>query len=179
MNGKTLRIEGGAVATRKPFPDRRPLCDRPFGCNCGGSDGSVCPIAGTMRRKKHTERNETMKIALPSRQNRVDEHFGHCEYFTVFTVNERNEIIAEETVSAPANCGCKSNIAQTLAAMGVKMMLAGNMGQGAVNVLNGCGIQVLRGCSGDVKTVAREWLAGSLRDSGTACALHEHGCHEN
>ena len=29
-----------------------------------------------------------MKIALPSRQNQVDEHFGHCEYFTVYTVNE-------------------------------------------------------------------------------------------
>jgi predicted Fe-Mo cluster-binding NifX family protein len=68
-----------------------------------------------------------MKIALPTRQNRVDEHFGHCEYFTVFTVNENNEILSEETVSSPANCGCKSSIAQTLAQMGVKMMLAGNM----------------------------------------------------
>ncbi len=119
-----------------------------------------------------------MKIALPSRQNRVDEHFGHCEYFTVFTVNESNKITSEETVSSPENCGCKSSIAQTLAQMGVGMMLAGNMGQGAVNVLNGCGIDVLRGCSGDVKEVAEGWLAGTLKDSGIACNLHEHGCHE-
>lgn len=118
------------------------------------------------------------KIALPSRQNQVDGHFGHCEYFTVFTVNENNSIISEEAVSAPAGCGCKSNIAQTLAQMGVGMMLAGNMGQGAVNVLNGCGIDVLRGCSGDVKAVAEGWLAGNLKDSGTACDLHQHGCHE-
>ncbi len=119
-----------------------------------------------------------MKIALPSRQNRVDEHFGHCEYFTVFTVNELNEILSEETVAPPANCGCKSNIAQTLAQMGVKMMLAGNMGQGAVSVLNSCGIDVLRGCSGDVKAVTEGWLAGTLKDSGIACDLHEQGCHE-
>ena len=119
-----------------------------------------------------------MKIALPSRQNRVDEHFGHCEYFTVFTVNESNGIILEETVSSPENCGCKSSIAQTLAQMGVKMMLAGNMGQGAVNVLNGCGIDVLRGCSGDVKEVAEGWLAGNLKDSEIACDLHGHECHE-
>jgi predicted Fe-Mo cluster-binding NifX family protein len=119
-----------------------------------------------------------MKIALPSRQNRVDEHFGHCEYFTVFTVNENNEIQSEETVASPANCGCKSNIAQALAEMGVKMMLAGNMGQGAVNVLNSCGIDVLRGCTGDVKEVTKGWLAGNLKDSGVACDLHEHGCHE-
>ena len=119
-----------------------------------------------------------MKIALPSCQNKVDEHFGHCEYFTVFTVNDRKEILSEETVASPANCGCKSNIAQTLAQMGVKMMLAGNMGQGAVNVLNSCGIDVLRGCRGDVKRVAEQWLTGTLVDSGIACDLHEHGCHE-
>ena len=119
-----------------------------------------------------------MKIALPSRQNQVDEHFGHCEHFTVFTVNDNNEILSEEKVPAPVNCGCKSNIAQTLARMGVRMMLAGNMGQGAVTVLNNCGIDVLRGCSGEVKEVAEHWLAGNLKDSGIACDLHEHACHE-
>ena len=56
-----------------------------------------------------------MKIALPSRQNKVDEHFGHCEYFTVFTVNDNKEIMSEETVASPTSCGCKSNVAQTLA----------------------------------------------------------------
>ena len=120
-----------------------------------------------------------MKIALPSFQNQVDEHFGHCEYFTVFTVNQNHEIVAEEKVSSPAGCGCKSNIAQTLEQMGVKMMLAGNMGQGAVNVLNNCGIDVLRGCAGNVRQVAENWLAGSLKDSGIACSQHEHGCHES
>jgi predicted Fe-Mo cluster-binding NifX family protein len=119
-----------------------------------------------------------MKIALPSRQNRVDEHFGHCEYFTVYTVNDNHEIQSEETVAAPAACGCKSSIAQTLAQMGVTMMLAGNMGQGAVNVLNHCGINVLRGCTGEVKGVAEQWLSGTLKDSGIVCAEHEHGCSE-
>ncbi len=90
----------------------------------------------------------------------------------------KNKIMSEETVSSPAGCGCKSNIAQTLSQMGVKMMLAGNMGQGAVNVLNGYGIKVLRGCTGDVKRVTEQWLSGSLKDSGIACELHEHGCHE-
>jgi predicted Fe-Mo cluster-binding NifX family protein len=120
-----------------------------------------------------------MKIALPSYQNQVDEHFGHCEYFTVFTVDERNRIISQETITPPQGCGCKSNIAQTLAGMGVKLMLAGNMGQGAVNILGMNGIQVLRGCSGDVKDVVENWLAGAVKDSGLSCAAHEHGCHEH
>ena len=117
-----------------------------------------------------------MKIALPSYRNQVDQHFGHCEYFTVFTVDDNKKIVSEEIVTPPAGCGCKSNIAQVLAQMGVKMMLAGNMGQGAVNVLGMNGIYVLRGCSGQVKEVAQSWLDGNLSDSGLSCVQHEHGC---
>ena len=120
-----------------------------------------------------------MKIALPSYQNQVDEHFGHCEYFTVFTVDNDRNIVSEEVVASPAGCGCKSNIAQTLAQMGVKVLLAGNMGQGAVNVLGSNGIQVMRGCSGNVRAVAQGWLSGTLKDSGLACMAHEHGCGEH
>lgn len=119
-----------------------------------------------------------MKIALPSRQNMIDDHFGHCEYFTVFTISSTNEIVSQEVIASPAGCGCKSNIAQILSEIGVKVMLAGNMGEGAVRVLNNSGIEVLRGCSGDVKEVASSWLSGSLVDSGDSCHEHEHGCHE-
>ena len=119
-----------------------------------------------------------MKIALPTRQNIIDSHFGHCEYYTIFTVdNNTKKIVNEETLASPAGCGCKSNIATTLSEIGVEIMLAGNMGQGAVNVLKNSGIEVLRGCSGDVKTVALNWLNGSVSDSGELCDEHEHGCH--
>jgi len=119
-----------------------------------------------------------MKIALPSNQNQIDEHFGHCEYFTVFTVdNQKKNPIGGKDYTTRAGCGCKSNIASTLAQMGVKLMIAGNMGQGAVNVLNNQGIDVLRGCSGGVKDAVESWLAGKLNDSGIACAQHDHGCN--
>jgi len=118
-----------------------------------------------------------MKIALPSRHNLIDDHFGHCEYFTVFTIDNNKTILDEEIIASPVGCGCKSNIAQTLSEMGVNIMLAGNMGEGAVNVLSNSGIQVFRGCSGDVKEVALNWLAGSVVDSGDSCHEHEHGCH--
>jgi predicted Fe-Mo cluster-binding NifX family protein len=120
-----------------------------------------------------------MKIALPTRLNQIDEHFGHCEHFTVFTIDTQQKITAQEKISSPAGCGCKSNIAQTLAEQGVKIMIAGNMGQGAVNVLNSHGINVLRGCSGDVKVATENWLAGNLKDSGITCVQQDHGCHEH
>ncbi|WP_459478654.1 NifB/NifX family molybdenum-iron cluster-binding protein [Clostridium saccharoperbutylacetonicum] len=117
-----------------------------------------------------------MKIALPSRNNNIDDHFGHCEYFTVLTIDQQTkQITASETVQSPAGCGCKSNIASTLAEIGVKVMLAGNMGEGAVRVLNNSGIDVVRGCSGEINTVALNWLKGSLVDSGDSCDHHD--CH--
>ena len=114
-----------------------------------------------------------MKIALPSRENLIDNHFGHCEYFTVFTIGENKEIVEHQTLASPVGCGCKSNIAQTLSEIGVTIMLAGNMGDGAVRVLKNAGIEVLRGCSGDVKAVALKWLEGSISDSGDTCHEHE------
>lgn len=119
-----------------------------------------------------------MKIALPSRNECIDDHFGHCEYFTVFTVDTLNkEILESVIIDSPAGCGCKSNIAQVLSSMGVNLMLAGNMGDGAVNVLKRSNIDVIRGCSGDVKTVALEYLNGKISDSGDSCHAHDHECH--
>lgn len=116
-----------------------------------------------------------MKIALPSRDNQVDGHFGHCEYFTIYSVDENKKIVSEERLDPPAGCGCKSNIVSTLSEMGVSVMLAGNMGGGAVNVLNSHGIEVFRGCTGKLREVAESWLAGKVNDSGVGCEDHG-GC---
>ena len=53
-------------------------------------------------------------------------------------------------------------------------MLAGNMGDGAVNVLSRNQIKVVRGCSGKVEDVVKAYLDGTLNDSGITC--HEHEC---
>lgn len=119
-----------------------------------------------------------MKIAVPSDGARVDEHFGHCQSFTIFDVDDQNQIVSQETLTPPPGCGCKSNIVPLLADKGVTVMLAGNMGGGAVNILASHGIQVVRGCCGDVHEVARAWLAGQVTDSGTGCQAHHDsgGC---
>jgi predicted Fe-Mo cluster-binding NifX family protein len=118
-----------------------------------------------------------MKIALPSNGTEVDEHFGHCQCFTIFEVDDENKIVSQETLTPPAGCGCKSSIVPQLASMGVSVMLAGNMGGGAVNVLASNGIKAVRGCSGDVREVAEAWLAGNVADSGVGCQGHgPEGC---
>lgn len=114
-----------------------------------------------------------MKIAIPTRNNRVDDHFGHCEYYTIFTLNDAHEITATATHDSPEGCGCKSDIAPVLAGKGITLMLAGNMGDGAKKVLSDNHIQVIRGCSGPVEEVIKAWIRGELTDSGDSCDHHD------
>lgn len=58
-----------------------------------------------------------MKICCPTKDGRIDDHFGHCAYYTIFTV-ENGQITAEETMASPEGCGCKSGIAPVLAEKG-------------------------------------------------------------
>ncbi len=116
-----------------------------------------------------------MKIAVPTRENVVDSHFGHCEFYTIYSINDKNEIINTEIIPSPQGCGCKSDIAAVLEREGVKVMLAGNMGGGALNVLSSHNIKVLRGCEGDVTAVVKSYLNNELEDSGVGCSSHSDG----
>lgn len=124
-----------------------------------------------------------MKIAVPvTRQNQVDEHFGQCEFYNVFTVNDEGKIIETNIIPSVQGCGCKSNIASVLAADGVTVMLAGGIGGGAINVLNNSGIDVVRGCSGDASEVINQYVSGLVTDSGESCnhhaSHHADGAHQ-
>ena len=119
-----------------------------------------------------------MKIAVPiKKNNQIDEHFGHCESYSVYTISDNNEITDTQSICSEEGCGCKSNIANVLAENNVTIMLAGGIGGGAINVLNSAGIEVIRGCSGDATEVIKKYIEGLVVDSGSSCQQHErhHG----
>jgi predicted DNA-binding protein (UPF0251 family)/predicted Fe-Mo cluster-binding NifX family protein len=119
----------------------------------------------------------TMKIAVPSRDGLVDEHFGHCKEFLIFRV-EGEKLVEEQAVPSLAGCGCKSGVASVLARAGVTHLIAGNMGEGAVHVLEAQGIAVVRGASGSAKEAAEAFAKGRLADSGKGCAGQREPGHE-
>lgn len=120
-----------------------------------------------------------MKIALPTRDGQIDDHFGHCDHYTIISLDDAKNITGKEAMDSPEGCGCKSDIAPVLANKGVKVMLAGNMGEGAVNILTKSGIQVIRGCSGPIDDVAAKYLSGELKDNMITCDHHDCGNHEH
>ena len=127
-----------------------------------------------------------MKIAVPLANNdRINDHFGSSESYGVFTISEEKEITDIRTVPSAAGCGCKSDIASTLATDGVTVLLAGGIGGGAVNKFTSSGISVVRGCSGDAREAVRLYLEGKIEDTGSNChkhstsAVHIHQHHHH
>jgi predicted Fe-Mo cluster-binding NifX family protein len=118
-----------------------------------------------------------MKIAVPvTSENQIDGHFGHCDSYGVFTISDRNEITDIRSVEPPQGCGCKSEIGSVLSMDGVTIMLAGGIGDGAVNKLNNSGIEVIRGCSGNAREVVELFISGLVEDTGSSC--NHHGNHD-
>ena len=120
------------------------------------------------------EGESLMKIAAPSRDGQIDEHFGHCKEYLVFSVNGK-KLTQEATIPSTEGCGCKSGIAVDLAAAGVTHMIAGNMGAGALRVLGSHGITVIRGASGNAHAAVQAFVEGKLEDSGLGCSGHSGG----
>ncbi len=115
-----------------------------------------------------------MKIAVPVKADgQIDNHFGHCESYRVFAVTDENHVSEIDEIKSTQVCGCKSNIAGVLASNGVSVLLAGGIGNGAINVLHKAGITVIRGCEGNAAEVVKQYAAGRIIDSGEVC--HHHG----
>jgi predicted Fe-Mo cluster-binding NifX family protein len=116
------------------------------------------------------------KIAIPTKNNYVDSHFGHTDEFQVFTIQE-GVVKDTERVDSSQGCGCRSNIIGILKEKGISVMLAGNMGDGAFQKLNAAGIEVIRGCRGKVEKVLEKYQSGHLVDDGSHCQTHRQHHH--
>lgn len=116
-----------------------------------------------------------IKLAIPTKNNQVDNHFGHCEYFSIVELNDNREIVAQSTVESSKSCGCKTNLAEELAKAGVTLLLAGGIGQGAIDKLKSQNIEVLAGFNGPVETAIEKWKNHTYPAIVPICVEH-HNC---
>ncbi|MDD2498846.1 MAG: NifB/NifX family molybdenum-iron cluster-binding protein, partial [Desulfitobacteriaceae bacterium] len=114
-----------------------------------------------------------MKIAVACEKDKVTEHFGHCESFGIFEV-DNGKIVKSEFISNPGHRpGFLPNF---LNDMGVNVIISGGMGGGAIEIFDEKGIEVITGASGDAKVAAEEYLQGKLVSTGSVCHEHQHNC---
>ncbi|MCM1988698.1 NifB/NifX family molybdenum-iron cluster-binding protein [Oceanirhabdus seepicola] len=117
-----------------------------------------------------------MKIALACDGKLVSGHFGHCEGFTVYEVNN-NEINNKEFV---ANPGHKPGfLPEFLKGLNVNVITAGGMGARAQELFTENNIKVVVGAQGDCDEVIKKYLNGELKSTGSICTEHQHEGHCN
>jgi len=112
-----------------------------------------------------------MKIATASIGKMVTEHFGHCENFNVFEIENGNIINAESVPNPGHRPGFLPNF---LADMGVNVIISGGMGGGAIDIFNERGVEVITGAGGDSRIAVENYLNGKLKSTGSICHKHEH-----
>jgi len=119
-----------------------------------------------------------MKIAVPvSKDNKIENHIGDTESYFVYKISDKKEIEDISAVKSPGGCGCNSDIADTLAADGVSVVLAAGIGRGSTRAFIKSGINIIRGCSGDATESVKLYLTGLLVDKGSSCENHQTHHH--
>jgi predicted Fe-Mo cluster-binding NifX family protein len=95
----------------------------------------------------------------------VDSRFGRCPYFVVVD-SETLEFTVVSNDSTNAAHGAGIQAAQTVANMGVKVVITGNVGPNAFNVLSATGIKIVTGASGSVRDAVEKYKRGQLKEAG-------------
>jgi predicted Fe-Mo cluster-binding NifX family protein len=110
-----------------------------------------------------------MKICVSafsgSLDSEVDSRFGRCAYFVIVD-SETMEFNAISNDSTNAAHGAGIQAAQTVANMGVEVVITGNVGPNAFSVLSAAGIKIVTGVSGSVREAVEKYKKGQLKDVG-------------
>jgi len=106
-----------------------------------------------------------MRIAIsatgPTLDAEVDPRFGRCQYFIIVDP-ETMEFEALENSNAVAAGGAGISTGQMIAGKGVEVVLTGNCGPNAYQVLSAAGLQVITGVSGKIKDAIEEYKLGTF-----------------
>jgi ATP-binding protein involved in chromosome partitioning len=106
-------------------------------------------------------------IAIPTVQDCLCPHFGHCETFAIFETGDGQVYSETHLVPPPHAPGI---LPAWLASHGITHVIAGGMGQRAIALFNQHNIEVLTGVQlKSARTLVNEFLNGDLQTGINTC----------
>lgn len=116
--------------------------------------------------------SKILRVGFPTNDEvNVEEHFGHCAKFVVFSIEE-GIIVKREVLEAPEHA--PGVFPKFIASHNIDVVITGGMGQRAIDLIKENGGQVILGASGNIASVLKVYLEGELYSKGSACAHHQH-----
>ena len=110
-----------------------------------------------------------MRYAVPVSNGRLATHFGHCEHFALFDVDEATKaIVRKEFVTSP---GHEPGLLPVwLAEEGVSAVIAGGMGSRAQALFRENRINVIIGArEDDPEQIVLDYIRGTLATGDNVC----------
>ncbi len=156
VDGCSLRIEGGDYQ----------LCDgKEETCGCGG-------CMKHRRRMMNTTGGNTMKIAIPLDENKVDVcvSFGRAPYF-LFHENGSDEILPNPAAEAEGGAGIKA--AQFVMDQGTNVLITVRCGQNAADVFHAADIKLYKS-----ESVSAQDNISAFTDGKLAELTHFHAGYQ-
>jgi predicted Fe-Mo cluster-binding NifX family protein len=109
-----------------------------------------------------------MKVAVSATGTdvdaQVDPRFGRCQYLVIVDADTM-EFEAITNSSAGAMSGAGIQAAQTVADRGVQVVITGNVGPNAYQVLSSAGIRIFTGAFGTVREAVESFKNGHLTEA--------------
>ncbi len=138
-----------------------------------GGNFKECPIACCCRNNPSFSNKEVhMKLAITYKDGSVFQHFGHTEFFKIYTI-EQGQIVSSEIV--PTNGSGHGALADFLQNLGVTSLICGGIGGGAKEALAEKNIVIYGGVTGNADEKATDLLAGKLVfNPDVMCSHHDH-----
>jgi len=119
-----------------------------------------------------------MKICVTAVADRldaqVDPRFGRSQYFVIVDpATMAFEAVPNAALNAPGGAGIQA--AQAMVNEGVDVVISGNMGPNAFQVLSTAGVKIATGAYGTVKDAIELYQTGKLAEAGTATVVAHAG----
>jgi len=110
-----------------------------------------------------------MRIAVPLAQGRLSLHFGHCEQFAIFDIDDNlDKVINRKDAEPPSHA--PGALPKWLYENNVSVIIAGGMGQRAQQLFAQNDIKVVIGASsGSPEELVSAYLKDSLQTGDNIC----------
>jgi ATP-binding protein involved in chromosome partitioning len=119
--------------------------------------------------KTNKDRRNTMRIAIPLVQGKLSLHFGHCDQFAIFDIDDNLKKVINRKDAAPP--GHEPGVLpQWLHENNVSVIIAGGMGQRAQQLFTQNDIEVVIGASsGTPEELVSAYLQNTLETGDNIC----------
>ncbi|MCK4640937.1 MAG: NifB/NifX family molybdenum-iron cluster-binding protein [Candidatus Marinimicrobia bacterium] len=108
-----------------------------------------------------------MKIAIPLTGGKLSAHFGHCEEFGIYEVDDEKIITSELVTPPPHEPGAYP---RWLHELGVNVIVGGGMGNRAQSLFHQNQIDVYYGVTvAEPDEIVKTYLAGTLESGVNLC----------